>query len=260
MGAGGTGQGHSLDSSPSSAPHSLRRLEQVFVLPGLGFLARKMGTVMPPVGGCREDEATFVEKPGALPGTEQMLRERAVWGAGGAGGSGVPCPSGLSGPPHPVSSQSLPGPLERGPGRGLRAGVPLGAPSARCCSWAELRLAGCPLGGLLPPAGLHQRPSADLVLGRRGGRHWDMSRQLSAMSPVHAVQAFGRRFRGGRVWLLAGPSVPGQQAEWHEVWTHLELVALRSPEPETAPGKDASLRRAGCRPEGPSQLLTIPSI
>lgn len=184
MGAGGTGQGHSLDSGPSSAPHTLRRLEQVFVLPGLGFLARKMGTVMPPVGGCREDEATSVEKPGAPPGTEQMLRERAVWGAGGAGGSGVPCPSGLPGPPHPVSSQSLPGPPERGPGRGLRAGVPLRAPSARCCSWAELRLAGCPLGGLLPPAGLHQRPSADLVLGRRGGRHWDMSRQLSAMSPV----------------------------------------------------------------------------
>lgn len=184
MGAGGTGQGHSLDSGPSSAPHTLRRLEQVFVLPGLSFLARKMGTVMPPVGGCREDEATFVEKPGAPPGTEQMLWERAVWGAGGAGGSGVPCPSGLPGPPHPVSSQSLPGPPERGPGRGLRAGVPLRAPSARCCSWAELRLAGCPLGELLPPAGLHQRPSADLVLGRRGGRHWDMSRQLSAISPV----------------------------------------------------------------------------
>lgn len=33
---------------------------------------------MPPVGGCREDEATSVEKPGAPPGTEQMLRERAV--------------------------------------------------------------------------------------------------------------------------------------------------------------------------------------
>lgn len=77
------GRGHSLGSSPSSATHSLRRLERVSVLPGLSFLARTMGTVMPPVWGCHDDEVTFVEKPSTLPGTEQMLWERVLLGGGG---------------------------------------------------------------------------------------------------------------------------------------------------------------------------------
>lgn len=82
-----------------------------------------------------------------------------------------------------------------------------------------------------------------------------MSQQLWGMAPVQLptcqTRLSGGPSEGGVSRLHPGPSAPEQQAELYEVWTHLE--------PETAPGKDASLGQAGCRPEGPSplpQLLT----
>lgn len=41
---------------------------------GLSCLVYKRGTMMPSVWGCRED-AVFVRKPSALPGTEYMPHE-----------------------------------------------------------------------------------------------------------------------------------------------------------------------------------------
>lgn len=47
----------------------LNHLEQVSALLGLCFLIYKMGTVMPSLWGCCEDEVIFVKKPRALTGT-----------------------------------------------------------------------------------------------------------------------------------------------------------------------------------------------
>lgn len=53
---------------------------------------------MPPVGGCREDEATFVEKPGAPPAQSRCSGNAQCGGQAELVGVGSPVPAASLGP------------------------------------------------------------------------------------------------------------------------------------------------------------------